>query len=767
MRNASFYSSKRITAEEAFTLEGYHLEYEKLIHDMFCDPQWVIRFGKQKKLRVLTYCMYYQGITARQLLLTNVTPEAELDSERVFLGRLTAAHMLHVTSFRLPGNEPAVVYLMTPEGAKFCRNKLLQLIRTRGLPVSESAVEAVFARFGKLTPVTSVGHFLSVRDIHAYLLSQFVATPFHYGIECGVYLSGEVMSIADSLTGAMSGARRRQVAFVSDAVLTYPSSDAMSLTAAPAASDRSGISNISNTSDMTSTDVHMRHDDGIYSDPYENGQENKEETQGVQEESNVRSAPFNPSSPDNCYVYIEQDMSTQHLNVLSGKIGNYTRYIAMQKRHPAKHTLIFSLQTRSSDSSGTPKRKDKPDVKPTATAAPSVTDPRMGTDAYSDSSGAGMFFSSGTPIDTGAGAHLGPAGMDPRGESWSGATVAPAAVSAKVPGLDLTRYIRQECLTSVPAVAYAYYGEAWTDTPIAVLADIYESFNGNIGYMERRYSNAAKTLRLASSDMPEATIGELFDGIREYSASLGERKENEKEKRHHALYLARKATFQRAVSGTDGLHEMFLRGFSIATSHNRAHERIVPFLLPQISPDMASHLKSLCNLYMGTDFNETPVYRDYVESPSYTLTLRNCYTWSNGTVVYLENISDDFGGRARLLQYLSDGRWDGPEGYLICLVADDDTSYLKEISRSTFYRELTGDQQMMVSLKVTYITYTQFTQARGLSYYSAYEPSHSSGSSAADTAPEESSAFCGTGSSRVHGEHGELVPLLPYGYGGG
>lgn len=704
MRNTSFYSMKKISPEDAIVFEGYHFEYEKLIHDMFCNPQWVIRFGKQKKLRVLTYCMYYQGITARQLLLTNITPEAELDSERVFLGRLAAAKLLHATSYRLPGNEPAVIYLLTPEGAKFCRNKLLQLIRARGLPISEPAVEAIFARFGKLTPVTSVGHFLSVRDMHAYLLSQFSLLPFHYGIECGVYLSGDVMSIADSLQGAMSGARRRQIVFVSDAVLVYPSSTATRKL-------------------MKALDVSAAFKPEVSGD------------NNIVLESTA--APFSANDEDNCFVYIEQDMSTQHLNVISNKIGNYTRTIAMQKRQPATHTLLFSLQTRSSDT------LDKPIDTPSkvhATAAPSNMAPRESKGVPATESNDGAV----TPL-----LYYG---------SLEDVTAAPSVpdTSAHNDSPDMSRFARQECLSSVPAVAYAYYGAEWESTPVSVLADIYESFLGNIGYMERKYANAARTLRLASDEMSGLTIGELFSNMREHTASIGELKEKERELRHRALYLARKNTFKRAIERTDGLKEMFFRGFSVVTSHNRSHEHIVPFILPCISPDMMLHLKSLSNLYVGTDFNETPDYTDYVDSPTGILTLRNCYTWKDGTVIYLENISDDFGGKARLMKYLSDGVWDGPNGYLICLVADDDTSYLKELSRCVFYRELTESQQMMAPLKVTYITYTQFTQARGLSYYRAVRLERSSTSAQAELQGGP------IGNSHLHGE---LVPLLPYGYG--
>lgn len=768
MRNVSFYSSRRVTHDEALLLEQRHLEYESLVHDMFCDPRWVAQYGKQKKLRVLTYCMYYQGITARQLLLTNITPEAELDSERVFLGRLATNGLLQASSFRLPGNEPAVIYLLTRQGATFCRDKLLHLIRTRGLPVKNETVEAVYTRFCKLAPVNSVGHFLSVRDIHAYFLSQFSSVPFHYGIECGVYLSGDVMSIAESLTGAMSGGRRRQIPFVSDAILTYPSSDMTAM------SDR------------------------------------------VKTAAPPLKQSFweNPLRPENCYVYIEQDMSTQHLNVISGKIGNYTRIIAMQQAHPAKHTLLFSLQTRPSDLSDKPLdsknrknsrndqvgKEDRSNENNIQTAALFDTAPRKAEtnwgfesspssgmiadttdhssggspDASSDATAApspssfGMapiFFSAGgsdTPMDKDDGL------TDRSNESVGGSPSADigACVYDNSDGSsifyssmddsdtcngspDMSRYFRQECLSSVPAVAYAYYGSTWTDTSLSVLAGIYESFNGNIGYMERKYANAARTLRLAASDMPDMTVGDFFDAIADYAASLGEEKENQREIRHRALYLARRATFKKAVANTEGLHEMFLSGFSIATSHNRAHERIVPFILPQISPDMVRHLQSLCNLYLGTDFNEVPRYRDYVGSETSFFVLRNCYTWSSGVSVYLENISDDFGGKARLFQYLSDGQWDGPDGYLICLVADDDTDYLKEIQRTVYYKTLTGKQQLVAPLKVAYITYSQFTQARGLSMYHIGR----------EDDPENLADILNC-ANRGKG----LVPLLPYGY---
>lgn len=825
MRNASFYSSKRVTHDEALLLEQRHLEYESLVHDMFCDPRWVAQYGKQKKLRVLTYCMYYQGITARQLLLTNITPEAELDSERVFLGRLATNGLLQASSFRLPGNEPAVIYLLTRKGATFCRDKLLHLIRTRGLPVKNETVEAVYTRFCKLAPVNSVGHFLSVRDIHAYFLSQFSSVPFHYGIECGVYLSGDVMSIAESLTGAMSGGRRRQIPFVSDAILTYPSSD---MTAMPDRVKTAAQMNYTQEPFSLQADTTLRHDAGIdipsgdNGNPSVNGSPVVPDNHMDSNNSNSHTAAHpskqsfweNPLRPENCYVYIEQDMSTQHLNVISGKIGNYTRIIAMQQAHPARHTLLFSLQTRPSDLSDKPLdnkdrknsrndqvgKEDRSNENNIQTAALFDTAPRKAEtnwgfesspssgmiadttdhssggspDASSDAAAApspssfGMapiFFSAGgsdTPMDKDDGL------TDRSNESVGGSPSADigACVYDNSDGSsifyssmddsdtcngspDMSRYFRQECLSSVPAVAYAYYGSTWTDTSLSVLADIYESFNGNIGYMERKYANAARTLRLAASDMPDMTVGDFFDAIADYAASLGEEKENQRETRHHALYLARRATFKKAVANTEGLHEMFLSGFSIATSHNRAHERIVPFILPQISPDMVRHLQSLCNLYLGTDFNEVPRYRDYVGSKTSFFVLRNCYTWSNGVSIYLENISDDFGGKARLFQYLSDGQWDGPDGYLICLVADDDTDYLKEIQRTVYYKTLTGKQQLVAPLKVAYITYSQFTQARGLSMYHIGR----------EDDPENLADILNC-ANRGKG----LVPLLPYGY---
>lgn len=579
MKKSSFYNTKTLSEEEALKQEKYHLAFENLIHTMFCDPTWTDKYGRQKKLRVLTYCMYYQGITARQLLSTNITPSAELDSERVFLGRLNAAHLMHASTFRLPG-ENVAVYFLTASGAEYCCNKLLFMIDKCGLPVEKEAVQAIYFRYKKMNPVASVGHFLSIRDMHAYLLSQFSGMRFHYGIETGVLLSGTIMSISQSLMGGLSGSKRRQVAFVSDALFSYPSS----------------------------------------------------------------------ILGEDCCTYIEQDMSTQHLNVLSGKVGNYTRVIAAQKRLPALHTVIFSLQTKA----------EAKQIRNSNNQTDLINGPKTVAD--------------GSPAD--------------------------ALISG------------QECLASVPAVAYAYYGQQWTDTPVNTIADIYTSFKGNVGVMEKRYSNAAALLKTIADDSPELTLGELFDTRADVINARKIKKDENREKIHRQLYLSRQLTIRKATNNTDGLHEMFLRGFSICTTHNRAHNKIMPFLLPQINPDMPDHLKALSNMYYGTDFSEYPVYSNFEEDEKTGFTLRNRYQWSNGVTLFLENISDDIGGYERVLHYLMHPEWNGQQAHLICLVADDGEQVYRKLVKTAYYKFLqTG---AALPLDVVYITYTQLLQARGL-----------------------------------------------------
>ena len=80
--------------EKAYYLERCHYSYEHMLHMMFCDPEFDLHCRKSKQICVLSYCMYYYGITVQQLCATGITPAAKPECELVFLNRLPPAKEL-------------------------------------------------------------------------------------------------------------------------------------------------------------------------------------------------------------------------------------------------------------------------------------------------------------------------------------------------------------------------------------------------------------------------------------------------------------------------------------------------------------------------------------------------------------------------------------------------------------------------------------------------------------------------------------------------
>ncbi len=276
---------------------------------------------------------------------------------------------------------------------------------------------------------------------------------------------------------------------------------------------------------------------------------------------------------------------------------------------------------------------------------------------------------------------------------------------------------RYATLSSVPIVAYLLYHDDWKDTPVADLADVYEQIVGNVTCLDQKYRNTLSCLREMSDGSPGLTIGSVFDSLGESERVSKEEREKLYDAYHRKRYLLRKETLRGAVHKVSDLSEMFLRGFSVCVSHNRAHKDILPFLFPFASSGMADCIKALSNLYFGTDFARYGRYESFRSGSSTgSFVLRNHYYWEDGTHLYIENVSDDYGGLCRVKHYLASVEWDGEEGYLICLVADDDTASLKDLSSFAYYT-VSDDERMVLPLQVYFITYSNLLQSRGLSYY--------------------------------------------------
>lgn len=179
--------------EKAYYLERCHYSYEHMLHMMFCDPEFDLHCRKSKQICVLSYCMYYYGITVQQLCATGITPAAKPECELVFLNRLVREDVLEVDKSIQPG-ENQNVYFLTQKGADFVEQRLNALSGTPvvGKHIDKNAVHEIRKRFDSFTAPTNISHFVAARDLHAFMLSSVKDTRFHFQSEVGMGPDGIV-----------------------------------------------------------------------------------------------------------------------------------------------------------------------------------------------------------------------------------------------------------------------------------------------------------------------------------------------------------------------------------------------------------------------------------------------------------------------------------------------------------------------------------------------------------------------------------------------
>ena len=71
-----------LSTQRKAEIDKYHHDFEDLIHLMYMDSAWTERYGRQKMLSVMTYCIYYRIITISHLQATGITPSAEPGTEK-------------------------------------------------------------------------------------------------------------------------------------------------------------------------------------------------------------------------------------------------------------------------------------------------------------------------------------------------------------------------------------------------------------------------------------------------------------------------------------------------------------------------------------------------------------------------------------------------------------------------------------------------------------------------------------------------------------
>lgn len=328
----------------------------------------------------------------------------------------------------------------------------------------------------------------------------------------------------------------------------------------------------------------------------------------------VEFIPFSRTVFEQQSVYVEQDMGTQSRSYIrKNKLLHYLDFMRYSfRKHPALVTVLFSLQTRA----------DYHYPKETTRPAPS---------------------------------------------DEASFRYAPS--------------LRQEILIR----AYENFGERWQDTLLSELRRITDLTLRSCPQVRLHLKNELALFDAVLRERPYATISELMTYISSehrrtysYSSSAGAFSVGDL-----LYYHQRRLEIFEESQRIPEFKSMLLEGFSVMFVPNRQISERIPCLIPSMSP---AHIDGAGNTDFLQDESMTrlrrillritgrPVpaldYKPYISSSGQLF--RNYYFNEQADIhLVVENLSDDLGGRARVLEYLSAPDFSLFSGIILCLVEAD------------------------------------------------------------------------------------------------
>lgn len=565
LSNQEYIQQKKTLQSSSECMEQYLNEYEELLHYMFCNKEWSVDMGLLKQLRVMSYCLSYYCITPSQLLATGISPMNKTDSERVYLGRLVQKGLMKGERVELCG-ETVRIFSLTAEGGQWCYEQLMRYQGEGRLVVSNSALDYVYKRFKQFHSDSYSSHFISVRDLNAFLLSCDFDGGYHYFLETYVKRDGQVLSVAEKLSMAHKRRARSDIAFVSDAYLKA----------------------------------------------------NSHRYQGYLQ------------------IFVEQDMSTQRRNVISGKFNAYTNILANTCEYKELTSVLFCIQSKETAISSYKKVSSK--------------------------------------------------------KLPSGETLLPL----------------------LPILGFSVFGDDWEECSLSEYVALISSYLEEQTIMSKRYHNVLKALETEISHRGDISCGEFLGSTLEQTKEYEGHVKDAFLKRHNELYCKRRAIFRSIAQTSVDTQTMFWHGFSICTSPNRNHAGVFPFLYPDTYASMRTDLYYLCRRYFDVA-KDTAAYEPFYDNTATCgFGLKNHYIFDSNFHLFVENISDDFGGLSRVGAYLDKVSFPGVTGVLLCFV-DHEENLKGEFSsflQSNYATMLSVGNS--VPLKVVFMPYRTMHMGLGL-----------------------------------------------------
>lgn len=228
------------------------------------------------------------------------------------------------------------------------------------------------------------------------------------------------------------------------------------------------------------------------------------------------------------------------------------------------------------------------------------------------------------------------------------------------------------------------------------------------------YKSTLKFLQNHLESSSDLTARDFLDLTREAEREHHMRNSSlEIRKQHHIAYKHRRQSLYNAIMKIPGIGDAMLKGFSIFASHTRNHEGIFPYLCPALSPQKEERLSTLLSYYHLVNTDDAFQYESAGRITS-DIILKNHYDFGNFHV-FVENISDDLGGKCRTEHYLEKPDCAFGNGILICLIEDDEIETAKSLFMdSTYQKFLHGETTAALPLMVCFIAYSSFDRGKGL-----------------------------------------------------
>lgn len=172
----------------------YQEEIETFLHDIYFNRSWQSKNRYRKRIRILTYLVWYRVLSLDQVMELFHIPKEHMSTEYAGLRRLVKEG--YVKDRRLGEPSNVTLYYITAAGITYLLSLLRKLTPEKGdTLLSEACLEYIERTKEQKRSIESSGnllHLLRTQDTAIYLLSGYGSRSYHFYHEIFVGRQGDI-----------------------------------------------------------------------------------------------------------------------------------------------------------------------------------------------------------------------------------------------------------------------------------------------------------------------------------------------------------------------------------------------------------------------------------------------------------------------------------------------------------------------------------------------------------------------------------------------